>query len=109
MLTAIHAALPAADPEPSGVTGSVRDSRRTGSLVLLDEFDCLTYGLNLFSGVVWNVYFKLFLKFHHQLDRIKRVGSEVVDERCFGSDLILAHTELGRNDFDHSILNRCHL
>ena len=73
--------------------------------MLLDELDRLTHGLDLLGSVVGNVDLELFFEFHHQLDGIERVSPQVLDERCFGGDLILAHTKLGSHDVNHSILD----
>src|SRR5579871_2685021 len=55
--------------------------------VLADVVDRVLVGLDLFRVLVGNLDVKRLFKRHHQLDRVQRVGAEVVHERSVGCDL----------------------
>ena len=73
--------------------------------MLFDELNRLADGLDLLRGVVRDVDLKLLLEFHHQFDRVEGIGTEIVNERSFRGDLILADAQLGRHDVDHTFLD----
>ena len=43
----------------------------------------LADGLNLLGRVVGNIDVELFFELHHQLDRIERIGPQIVHKRGF--------------------------
>ena len=52
-------------------------------------------------GIVGNLDAELFLEGHHELDRIKAVGSQIVDEACALDDLVGVDAKvLDHNVFD---------
>ena len=67
--------------------------------------DGLADGLDLLGHVVGNVDVELFFEFHHQLDRIERIGPQIVHERSFASDLLFANAKLLGNDINNTLLN----
>ena len=73
--------------------------------MLLDVVDRLPDGLDLLGGVVGDVDVELLFEFHHQLDRIQRVGAQIVDERGLAGDLVLADAQLLGNDIDDTFFN----
>ena len=70
-----------------------------------DVVDCLTYRLDLLCGVIGDINIELLLKLHHQLNRVKGVGSEIIDERRFPLNLVLAHAKLLGNDINHTFFD----
>src|SRR5208283_2951727 len=66
--------------------------------MLLDVIDGILYCDNFLSILVRNLYTKLFLEGHYQLDSIQIVRAEVFGKRSAGSDFPLIHTELLDHD-----------
>jgi hypothetical protein len=57
--------------------------------VRVDVLDRFLDARDLLGVLVGNLDAELFLEGHHQLDRVERVGAEVVDERCVRSHFFL--------------------
>jgi len=74
------------------------ENRLRSALLGLDEFDHVANGGELFGFFVGHFDFELFLKGHHQLDGVERIGSEILDELRLGVDLIGVHAELIDDD-----------
>ncbi len=72
---------------------------------LLDVVDGLADGLDLLRHVVGDVDVELLFEFHHQLDRIQGIRAQIVDERGFAGDLVLADAKLLGNDINDALLN----
>ena len=66
--------------------------------VRLDVVDGLLHGGDLLRLLVRDLGLELLLERHHQLDRVERVGAQVVDERRLVLDLGLVHAELLGDD-----------
>src|SRR5438093_4150177 len=66
--------------------------------VRADEVDCLLDGGNLFRFLVGNLGLELLLEGHHELDGVKRIGAQVVDEGRFILDLRLVDAQLLGDD-----------
>ena len=69
---------------------------------LRDVVDGLSDRLDLLGHVVGDVDVELFFEFHHQLDRIQRVGAQIVDERSLAGDLVFADAKLLGNDVNNT-------
>src|SRR3954447_23517492 len=59
----------------------------------LNVVDGVLDGRDLFGVLVGNIEVETFLERHHQLDNIKRVGAEIIDETGGGINLCLIHTK----------------
>ena len=70
-----------------------------------DMVDGLSDGLDFLRHVVGDVDVELLFEFHHQFDRIQRVGAQIVDERGFAGDLVFADAKLLGNDINNALLN----
>src|SRR5215831_15589475 len=46
----------------------------------LDVIDSLLHGRDFFCFFVGNLALELFFERHHQLDRVQRIGAEIVDK-----------------------------
>src|ERR1043166_1884305 len=69
--------------------------------VLLEESGGVTNGQDRLGRIIGNFATELFLERHHQFDRVKTVGAEVVDEARIVDHLLGLDTEV----FDHDLLN----
>src|ERR1700722_12267405 len=76
--------------------------------MFLDIVDRLSDSLNLLSLFVGDRQFKLVLELHHQLNRIQRVGVEIVDEMRLTSNLALVDAHLFADDFNYLLFNVFH-
>src|SRR5215217_8630125 len=74
-------------------------------LVLVDIVICVPHTLNLLSIFVGNLNAKLFLKTHHEFDRVQRIGAEVVNEPGIRRDLILIDTKLIDDNLFYLVLD----
>src|SRR5215471_12016408 len=74
-----------------------------GSAVLLDERDGVLDGQDLFRRVVGNFAAELFFEGHDELDRIKAVRPEVVDEAGVFRDLAFLDPEMLHHDLFHAL------
>jgi hypothetical protein len=122
-LQRVHAALAIADTGPhllhlaaerSDQTQSRYDNapfhgslsgRRSSAFFVdrpLNVLNGLPDRLDLLGGIVRDVDVELLFQLHDQLDRVERVGSQVIDERCVRVDLILADAQLLGDDINYS-------
>src|ERR1700737_108439 len=69
--------------------------------VLLEKFRGVANGQNCFRGIVRNLATEFLFKGHHELDCIKAVGAEVVNEACVIDHLLRLDTKV----FHHNLLN----
>src|SRR6185437_3767917 len=75
---------------------------------LVDVLDRLVNRGDLLSVLIRNLDFELFLESHHELDRVERVGSQIVHEGgVIGHLLLLGAKLLGHDGFD-LLLNCAH-
>src|SRR5262245_52389866 len=87
----------------------VMTGRTTRLLVLLDVADGVADGRDLLRVLVGNLEVELLLEGHYQLDRVQRVGAQVLDELRVRVDLVLLDAELLDDDLLHPLLDRlCH-
>src|SRR4051794_23577191 len=86
-------------------SGPVRLQRhRAGSSalrVLLEEFGGVANRQNRLRRIIGNFAAEFFFERHHQFDRVKTVGAEVIDEARIVDHLLRLDTEV----FDHDLLN----
>ena len=67
--------------------------------------DGLADRLDFFRGIVGDVDVELFFEFHHQFHGIQGIGPQIVDERRFAGDLVLADAELLGDDVNHTFFD----
>src|SRR5437016_14375293 len=75
------------------------------TLVLVNIVIGVAHALDLLSVFVGNLDAEFFLEPHHQLDRVKRVGPEVVNEPGIRSYFVLVHTQLVNDNLFYFLLN----
>src|SRR5438552_2385334 len=75
---------------------------------LVDVVDGLVDGGDLLGILVRDFDLELLLEGHHQLDRVERIRSQVVDERGIVRYLFLLHAQLFGNDGFDLLLNSAH-
>jgi hypothetical protein len=63
---------------------------------------------DLFGVFVRDLDLEFLFEGHHQLDRVERVGSQVIDERGIVRDLLLFDAQLFGNDGLDLLLNCAH-
>src|SRR5579872_5511557 len=76
--------------------------------VLLDVFDGILHRGNLFGVLIGDFDAESFFEGHHELDRIERIGAEIVHERSGGCHFAFIHTELLDNNLLHAFFNAGH-
>src|SRR3954468_17005924 len=116
--------IPSDDTRPMPVTTTRRlltmllcgsSLGRPGSLLLrlgvgFDVLDRFFHARDLLGVLVGNFNPEFLFESHHELDRVERVGPEVVDERCVRRHLFFVHPKLLDDDaldfvgYRHSIL-----
>src|SRR5438876_2060561 len=96
--------LPTGVSAPSPVTTTRRGSTALG--VVLDVLDGVPDRHDLLGVLVGDLDVEVLLQRHHQLDRVERVGAEVLDELRARSDVVFLHAELLADDFLHLLLDR---
>src|ERR1035437_4121273 len=77
--------------------------------VLADVVDGIRHRANLLRILVGDFDIEGLFEGHHQLDRVERIGAQVVHERSAGRDLALVHTQLLDNNLFHFFINGCHV
>src|SRR4029079_12805044 len=77
--------------------------------VLVDVVDSVLDGADLFGILVGDLGPELFLEAHDQLDKVERVGVEIVNERGLELVLILFESKLFNHDLLQPIVGvACH-
>src|SRR5687767_6997464 len=74
--------------------------------VRVDVFDRFLDARDFFGVLVGDLDTKLFLESHDQLDRIERIGAEVVDKRCVRRHFFFVDAKLLHDDALHFFSNR---
>jgi hypothetical protein len=82
--------------------------RRSAGLVGVDVVDCILDGEDLLGGIVGNLDAELLLECHHQLDDIKAVGAQIVDEARFFGDLVTFYAKMLDNNLFHALGSIAH-
>src|SRR5215469_15033262 len=108
--------LPTGDTTPRPVTTTRRllmlpaGARvRSGlAATLVDVVDGLMDGGDLLGVLVGDLDLEFLFQGHHQLDRVERIGPEVVHERRIVRDLFLFDAQLFGNDGFDLLLNSAH-
>src|ERR1700678_509963 len=77
--------------------------------VLADVVDGVRYGANLLRVLVGDFDIEGLFKGHHELDRVERIGAQVIHERSARSDFTLVHAQLLDNNLFHFFINGCHV
>src|SRR5438477_96551 len=72
--------------------------------IFLNVADGVLHSLDLLGFFVRNFEIESFLEGHDKFYAVKRIGAEIVDERCTGCNLALFHAELVHNDLLNFIL-----
>ena len=75
---------------------------------LVDVVDRLVDGGDLLGVLVRDLDLEFLFESHDQLDRVERVGSQIVDERGIVRDLLLLDAQLLGNDGLDLLLNGAH-
>src|SRR3990172_5810801 len=76
------------------------DQRLSALLRVADDvIDRLLHCRNLLGFLIRDLHLEFLLEGHHQLDRVERVGAEVIDEGRFVLGLGLVDAQLLGNDF----------
>lgn len=74
----------------------------------IDVVDRCLNGSDFLSFFVWNFSIKLFFQSHYQLNGVKRISTQVFNERCRVSYFVLFHTQLLSNDFLNALFDIAH-
>src|SRR5512145_2228151 len=64
----------------------------------VDVIDGLLHRGDLFRLLIRDLALELLLERHHQLDRVERVGPQIIDKSRLRLDIGFVHAELFRND-----------
>src|SRR5690606_19141629 len=93
----------------SQAAGKPQAGARSGlGPALVDVLDGLMHGRDLLGVLVRDLDLELLFERHHQLDRIQRVRTQVIDERGVVRDLLLFDAQLLGNDGLYLLFNRAH-
>jgi hypothetical protein len=87
----------------------VGDGHATGPGRLDDVVDRLLHRGDLFGVLVGDLGLELLLERHDELDRIQRVGPQIVYEGGVIGDFLFLHTELLGDDLLHPFFDCAHL
>src|SRR5271157_2727457 len=93
-------------PMPVMTTRLSRFLARLG--VLADVVDGIGDGANLLRILVGNFDIEGLFEGHHELDRVERIGAQVIHERSAGRNLALIHAQLLDDNLFHFFINGCH-
>ena len=63
-------------------------------------------GSDPFRVFVGYFQFEVLFELHDQLDRVQRVGAQILDEAGVGTDIRIADSKLVHNDRFHLLLDR---
>src|ERR1700691_1031850 len=75
---------------------------------LVDVINRLVDGRDLLGILIRDLDLELLFQSHHQLDRIQRVRSQIINERGIVGDLLLLDAQLLGNDCLDLLFNRAH-
>src|SRR5579864_634093 len=78
------------------------------ALRFLDVFHCIANGHDRLGRVVGNLDAELFLKRHYQLDRVERVGAEILDKGRALRDLLGIDVQMLDHDLLHAFGSIAH-
>jgi len=67
------------------------------------EFDGVAHRHDRLGRVIGNFDAEFFLESHDELDRVERIGTEVVDEIGIVHDLVGIHAEMLHDDLLHTL------
>src|SRR5690349_10726961 len=82
--------------------------RRSGVDVRLDVVDRALHGRDLLGFLVRDLALELFFERHHELDRIERVGAEIIDEGGVRADFVILDAQLFDDDLLDALFNTAH-
>src|SRR5271165_1162192 len=91
--------LPTAQMIPIPVTTTRRLKLLRSFRVCVDVVHRVLHGADFLRLLVGNLDLESLFERHDQLDRVERIGAEVVHERSFGCHLALVDPQLLHNDF----------
>src|SRR5262249_15580155 len=81
------------------------DGRASLRLLILDVLYHIADGCEFFSLFIRNFIPEFLFKGHYELNCVERIGAKILDEFCFGCDLIGVHAELFDDDILDSLLD----
>src|SRR6185312_2222317 len=96
---------------PAGPEAGPDAPRRSGSgfgTPIVDVLDSLLNRRDLLGVLIGNLDLELLFEGHDELDRVERVGSQIVHERSLVRDLFLLDAQLLGNDGFDLLLNCAH-
>src|ERR1035437_8132109 len=99
---------PTAQMTPIPVTTTRRLNLLRSLRVRVDVVHGVLHGAYLLRIFVGDLDLEALLKGHDQLNRIERIGAQVVHERRIGSHLGLIHPQLCHDDLFYAFLYGCH-
>src|SRR5580693_1656978 len=76
--------------------------------VLADVIHGIRHGANLLRILIGDFDIEGLFEGHHKLDRVERIGAQVIYERSAGRNLALIHTQLLHDNLFHFFINGCH-
>lgn len=94
---------------PSKETRHISVEEAELSLGLLDELDGIADSQDRVSGIVRNFDAEFFFESHNQLNRIERVGAQIVDEACAFNNLVGVHAKMINNNFLYAFCDIAHV
>src|SRR5262249_23628641 len=74
----------------------------------INEINRILDGENFLSRIIRDFHAKLFLKRHHQLNRIEAVGAEIVDKAGVFGDFGLIYAQMLDNDLLYACSDIAH-
>src|SRR5262249_19574673 len=84
-------------------------SRSSALGVLFQELDGVANRQDGLGRIIGNLTTELLLEGHHQLDRVERVGAEIVDEARPLGDLVGLDAQMFHDDLLHPVADVTHL
>src|SRR3974390_1521423 len=101
------ALLPTPQISPTPVT-TTRRAKLISFRVGVDVVDRVLHGANLLGLLVGDLNGESLFKSHDQLDRVERVGAQVVHKRRIGGNFTFVHAQLLYDDLFNPFFYRCH-
>src|SRR6185436_2919941 len=95
-------------PTPVTTTRLLKSPRLLLLGVALDVLDGFLHAGDLLGVLVWNFDAEFLFEGHDELDRVERVGAQVIDERRVRRHFFFIHTQLLDDDLLHLIRDRHH-